>query len=139
VKVREPGTQKGGSTFVALVSKSNIGDDEVGFSLQFRAICTGTHAPEACLGTIGRAFRLNGQRTNTFNKLTLSCGSKQDKLNDHILNFQVGESGLYRISLFDVRNGNSTLQINDAGNDQVLGCDAGNTQEPGGSAVEAFL
>jgi hypothetical protein len=131
-----------GTEYVALVSKGHSNQNEVSFSLKFQAICTcQKHTPETCFGTIGPNFRVDGglRTADAFSKFALSCGSTQSNLNDFIFNFQVAQSGVYRISLINVKNGNSSLQINDCDNNQFFDCQAGNSQEVGGSVVETFL
>jgi hypothetical protein len=128
--------------YVALVSKGKLAESEVTFSLKFEAVCTcQKQSPDICFGIIGRNFNIPaGLRTaDGSDKLTLSCGSKQANLNDFIFNFQVAESGVYRISVINVKNGNSTLQITDCNLDDVFSCQAGNAANSGGSVVELFL
>jgi hypothetical protein len=131
-----------GANLVAIVSKGNLSDVEIGFALEFRAICTcGGQPPDTCLGNLGRDFRVNGGlvTTNAFSKQTLACGSKQSNLRSFVFSFQVSESGVYRVSLLNVKNGNSTLQVAECNGDQFLGCASGNSPEFAGSVVEASL
>jgi hypothetical protein len=133
---------KDNTEFVALVSKFDEINDEVTFSLRIEAVCTcKLHTPEVCFGTIVNNFRVDGglRTADAFSKLTLSCGSVQDNLNDFVFNFQVAQSGVYRVALINVLNGNSTLQINDCNNDNIFGCGARNAGNTGGSVVETFL
>jgi hypothetical protein len=129
--------------YVALVSKANSGNNEVTFSLQFTAVCQcAGRVPEACLGIVGRNFQLaGGLNTAVANsKINLQCGSKQANLRDFAFNFQVAETGKYRVSLINVINGNSTLQLSDCNAvNPILGCGANNAPNKGGSIVEAFL